>query len=384
MPISKLSSSAELPTPRLVKGSSTWYIEYYVLKSGKEPRRVRKSFNLNRIHNLPERERKAQEILGTLTNRTVMTLAHGMEYALSLKLQSDREYTRITYRSVCGIFMEWAREHHYADERIEDFGRVQAQRFLDYVLIKRKVGNRTHNNYILNLRSLFYELVKRGSVKENPFAKMAKRKEVRKMRVPFNEKDRETVAMAVYDRHPQLYLAIMLICYCGIRVAELRRLRIRDIDLKRGLVTMGGDQTKNKELAFITIPKRVIPVIESYALHKYPEHYFIFGEGKKLQPHPDKACGRNTINARHREILQDLEKSGAIPSRKGLSAYSWKDTGGIALVRAGVDILTLRAHFRHKELRTTQVYLEQLGIVNKDIRNLDVDLMALPGKKKDE
>lgn len=379
MPEKKLPHSSVVREPRLVKGSPWWYIEYRLEMPGKKPKRVRKSFDLNRIHNLEARQCRADEIIAQMTERDLTRLKDSLGFALDIKLKSDREYTRITYRSMAGIFLGWLDSKGWGEMTTGKFTREHAQQFLDYALLKRKVGNRTYNNYILNMRSLFFELVNRGHLKENPFSKLQKRKETQKMRVPFDPVERELVAKAVRKRHPQLYLAILLIGYCAIRLSELRRLRIRDIDLDRGLITMGGDQTKNKERAYVTIPENIIPVIRSYGLDKHPSHFFIFGEGKGLHP-KDVPCGRNTINNRHREILRSIPE---IKGRKGLTTYSWKDTGGIALVRAGVDIMSIKSHFRHKSLRTTQLYLESLGVVNKEIRNLRIDLMALPTSDDD-
>lgn len=73
-----------------------------------------------------------------------------------------------------------------------------------------------------------------------------------------------------------------------------------------------------------------------------------------------------------------MVKKGLIKSRQGYTAYSWKDTGAIAMVRAGLDIVAIQKHLRHKSLATTQVYLQSLGVINREIRDFKGVIFLLP------
>jgi len=309
-----------------------------------------------------------------------------MQVALKFKCQSDREHTRITYTSFVGIFGQWLRERKWDLLPISAFDRPKSKAFLDYVLVDRKdrygksVSNRTYNNYIINMRSLFYELVERHYLKDNPFANHKPRKEEQKLRHPFEQEDSTIIARYVYHQNKPVYLAILLISHCGLRLSELRRLRARDVDLERGLIVLGGDQTKNKERAFITIPTSALPTLRSFQIDKIPASYLIFGLAMK--PHPKECCGRNTISDRFREMLKAMLKAKMLRSIQGYTAYSWKDTGAIAMVKSGLDILAIQKHLRHKSLSTTQRYLQSLGVVNKDVRDFSGVIFQLPEELK--
>jgi integrase len=307
-----------------------------------------------------------------------------LDVALRLKCASDREHTKITYTSFRNIFCEWLTGRGWQHLPVSAMDRAKANAYLDYVLLERRtrdgsaVGSRTYNNYIINMRALFYELVKREYLAENPFANMKPRKEEQKLRQPFQQDDSDRIAAYVYRQNRPIYLAILLISHCGMRISELRRLRARDIDLQRGLIVLGGNQTKNKERAFITIPAVALDSLRAFGLEKTPGNHLVFGIG--LKPHPKMPVGRNTISDRFREMLRAMVKAGLLASAEGYTAYSWKDTGALAMVRAGLDIVAIQRHLRHKSLATTQRYLQSLGVVNREVRDFKGVIFKLPGE----
>jgi len=397
-----LPEFAYLKPPRLLKGWK-WLIEWEEFVPGTRDRiRVRKTFDLNRASFITDPERrkeraefilqeKMKEWADVTRNKEIVVASLGgtnileaLQVALKFKCTSDREHTRITYTSFTNIFSEWLRLQCWHILPISAFDRPKAKLFMDHVLMERKdrygnaVKNRTYNNYLINMRALFYELVERNYLKENPFANHKPRKEEQKLRHPFEQDDSTIIARYVYQHNRPVYLAILLISHCGLRLSELRRLRARDIDLDRGLIVLGGDQTKNKERAFITIPEVVIPTLRKFEINKIPAYHLIFGLG--LQHHPSQCCGRNTISDRFREMLQAMMKAKMLKSIEGYTAYSWKDTGAIAMVKSGMDIIAIQKHLRHKSLSTTQVYLQSLGVVNKDVRDFSGVIFALPGE----
>lgn len=395
-----LSEFAYLKPPRLVKGWK-WLIEWEVFIPGTTNRlRIRKTYDLNRacfITDPEGREARAQFILAEkmkewsdTTRRKEMeksargsiNILEALQIALKFKLHTDREHTRITYSSFTGIFTKWLEEQGWDTLPLSAFDKAKAKQFLDHVLLDRKdrygnsVSNRTYNNYIINMRALFYELVEREYISENPFTGHKPRKEEQKLRHAIDQDDTTKIARYVYQNNRPVYLAILLISHCGLRLSELRRIRSRDIDLDRGLIILAGNQTKNKERAFITIPTAVIPTLRKFELEKIPGQHLVFGLA--LKPHPTTGCGRNTISDRFREMLHAMKKAGMLASIEGYTAYSWKDTGAIAMVKSGLDILAIQKHLRHKDLSTTQRYLQSLGVVNKDVRDFAGVIFRLP------
>lgn len=347
--------------------------------------------HLRKTRNIEREELASHFNLHASKQKSVLQVSLGatnvvdaLDVALRLKCATDREHTKITYTSFRNIFCEWLVERGWQHLPVSAIDKAKANAFMDYVLLERKtryggaVNSRTYNNYIINMRSLFYELVNRQYLGENPFANMKPRREEQKLRQPFEQEDSDRIAAYVYRHNRPVYLAILLISHCGMRISELRRLRARDIDIQRGLIVLGGNQTKNKERAFITIPAVALDSLRAFDLEKIPGNYLLFGLG--LKPHPKTPVGRNTISDRFREMLREMVKAGLLASAEGYTAYSWKDTGALAMVRAGLDIVAIQRHLRHKSLATTQRYLQSLGVVNREIRDFKGVIFKLPGE----
>lgn len=373
---------------RLVKGYR-WYIIFYQTNplTG-EKERFRETFDLNRIKNLHERGRVAKQIIKEINKELPNGYPYVEEYeqkqkstnilialnlAREIKCTTDRKRTIDMVESMCRIFIEFLEIKQWTELDISDFTKRRALDFLDYALLVRKIGPRTYNNYIERMRSMFSELVQREYIEENPFSKLKKRKEVGKTRRAFNDHEKRIVANYIYKNDPWLMLGILLQYHCFIRPIELRRLRFYMFDLETGTIHLSGKETKNKENAIITIPDTLIPYLKEFKFERWPAHWLIFGEG--VRPHSDKACGHNTLNYRQSKIIRKFKKDGRLGDIKGLTFYSWKDTGALELFRRKVNLLEIMRQMRHKDLKTTQMYCRSLYTINYEIKNLDNQLV---------
>jgi integrase len=89
------------------------------------------------------------------------------------------------------------------------------------------------------------------------------------------------------------------------------------------------------------------------------------GNGKKI--------GRNTLGERFREVLNGLGYG------RDYQLYSWKHTGAIACVKAGISLKELQLQLRHHSLDMVDRYLRQLGVA--DLAQLKANF-PLPGAAK--
>ena len=80
--------------------------------------------------------------------------------------------------------------------------------------------------------------------------------------------------------------------------------------------------------------------------------------------------GIHSQNRRHTDILNILIDKGMIEDIEGVSLYSWKDTGAMSLIKAGVNPYEVMRQMRHADLGTTTKYLQSLSTINKEIRDL--------------
>jgi len=168
-----------------------------------------------------------------------------------------------------------------------------------------------------------------------------------------------------------LFLAVSLCYYCALRRSELRQLKIRDIDLNKGVITLDGVDTKNKDVARVTMPQHLVNYLTKIRIKKHPSDYYVFGSD--LQP-DEVQCGVNAFTRKHRHVMHSLQEYKILQDIDGKTFYSWKDTAAADMIAAGFNIITIMKHFRHSDVGTTQRYLESFTDYINDVRNFDVNL----------
>jgi len=239
--------------------------------------------------------------------------------------------------------------------------------YMDNLTLHKKIKPRTFNNYRQFMTSIWNELKNRGYTQDNPWEKVQKLKVTEKSRRMLDDKEAVEILNYTLNHDKMMALAILLLYYCAIRPGEQRQMKVKYIDLQKGLITLPGEITKNKKTETITIPSEVIPLLRYIGIEQWYTNDYIFGEG--LNPHPTIMAGVNTMYERHKAIIKVLQKKKLIGNAHGVSIYSWKDTGAMALIKAGVDPYQIMKHFRHSDLNTTQKYMKSLYDVNEEIRS---------------
>lgn len=384
--------------PRLVKGEREWYILLKYQKNGKMTRR-RPTFQLNRIHDITERERRGQELVKKLDwwhrnrpdiekfdERLVPVVAlevrsarptkydvpilEAINKAEQLKTMSDRKQTNVCYGSICRLFCRFIEGRGWEVLKIGEVVREHAVEYLDHCVIERKVGVRTWNNNLRDIKVIFNLLVDRGYIEKNPFNGIPYKKNPKKRRRAFTREEAKAVINVAMETDRLLFYGILLQYACLIRPEELRRLKFQSINISLGTVYVGENEEKTHREKHCTIPTQ----FQSYFLEKfwrqYPGNWLIFGQGWK--PDPVKACGEREMNRRHRVILQQLEKEGKIKDINGLSWYSWKDTGITDLIE-GVGAEAARGQANHVTEEMTRRYYHA-PTIDERMRDFKSDL----------
>ena len=122
-----------------------------------------------------------------------------------------------------------------------------------------------------------------------------------------------------------LFRAVLLENYCGVRPAELRRLKFKHFDFKLGVIQLNKDVVFKSKPRVATIPKAAIEYFTAQDFISEVTNNFVFGA--RFIPNPKQPVSRNYITSKHREILLDLQSRGLIGDITGLELYSWKNKG---------------------------------------------------------
>lgn len=273
-----------------------------------------------------------------------------------------RKNTYRTYQHSLNAFKEYLKRKNLMEINKHLFTEAHASDFLNYISSQKRGSHNTTRNKHRSTLKMYMGML----VNFNPFGKIKKLKEYREGQLPFKDYMREKIKNYMCEHDPQLYLGAQLQFYCMIRPTELINLRIRDIDFEKWKIRTGRDISKNKKSQYVIIPNQLKEYMEKIELRDYPQHYYLFSIGGKPGT---KKFGDHNLYRRQRDILRKFGYTA------GYSFYSWKHTGNIAAVEAGLNLKDIQIQNRHHDLNTLDVYLQNMGAYERaQIRNGFPDL----------
>jgi integrase len=344
----------------LVKGKR-WYIEYYQQVSPEVKTRKREYGRLTTIKDIKAREAAALRLIEKLASSTdenvrkhrQKQLGDPTQTNLSLlerTLEDNKHLFRIksysSYKSHLKYWRLWI-DKHQAGTPDELVSPAQARAFLAW-LAGRKAKATVRAYY----RTL-HGLCGRANLGNNPFEGIKTAAPDSKSLKPFTDAQ----AKAIYRKaSPTLRMCILLLSSCFIRPGEQRLLDVSDIDLERRLIEMRGEISKNKKTQNVVIPDSIAEQLRAFIGDR-------LGGLLLVNPKTGKLLPKYWLYRSHEKILKELKINGRY------SLYSWKHTGVIKAVQAGINLKDLQNQLRHYSLDMVNEYLKDLGAVDsKDLR----------------
>ena len=257
-----------------------------------------------------------------------------------------------TYRSKLRIFNEWCELEGLDRKHISFVSQQHICDFLRHLVEVNHISRRTVDKYKQILHGFFDYIIKvKQIVLENPVHNIPRMGEVRdEAPHPIPSRERKMLIAYMRKHDPQLMLVCLMEYYCAIRPNELRLLKIRDIDMEHQFIRVPKDISKNRMTESVNIPRQLLKLLQEMELEQYSQDYYLLSQGGNPGP---TSLGKNSLRFRFDRIRNQL---GISPVYK---LYSFKHTGGVELVNAGVDTWELQRHFRHKSIDTTERYIRR-------------------------
>ncbi|XMB85414.1 site-specific integrase [Mycoplasmatota bacterium WC44] len=131
----------------------------------------------------------------------------------------------------------------------------------------------------------------------------------------------------------------------GIRLNELRQLKVKDIDLINNQINLKYTKTNKNRTVFIT--DKTNETINDYLELVEPEDYFIININSRNQ------MSHQGIY----KFLDDIKKKLNLPSKVSLSFHKFRHTYATTCLEQGASLEFLRKTLGHSDLSTTQKYL---------------------------
>jgi integrase len=152
---------------------------------------------------------------------------------------------------------------------------------------------------------------------------------------------------------------------CGLRIGEVTRLRVADIDSRRGvLVVRQGKGRKDRQ---VPLSPQLLAELRDYWRRYRPKDWLFPSRGSSGGPCHITALGRRVTRAVR-----------ALGWHKHVSLHTLRHSYATHLLEAGVDVVTLQHLLGHNDLQTTARYLHVSTLYLQRLPNPLDDLVARP------
>ncbi len=221
--------------------------------------------------------------------------------------------------------------------------------YVEYLRRERKNGDAAVNRTVTILKNFYRAIVSTGHLepRDNPMAHFPKLKRPsRKLPEVLTEQE----APQLLEQPPSDTIiglrdrALLAILYgTGIRVSECSGLNESDVDLDRRTVKVKG---KGGHERVVPLNEMVVKALAAYRAVRGPH-----GSGVMFVSRNGRRMSRNAIYDRVRAHA----KKARLP--KKVSPHRLRHAFATHLVRAGVNLMTLRELLGHRQITSTQIYV---------------------------
>ena len=258
-------------------------------------------------------------------------------------------------------FLKWCHSRYYDVDYLTDVTKPITQEYLDYLLVDKGLQAKTINNTIGRLKNFYNVAIKRDwYTGVNPFNHIEKRK------TTYGEKntaytDQQIKEIITYCKEHDVYLYyfICFIYYALMRPAEIKRLRVENIDMNRRLIRIYSHQSKVKNHDILPIADTLYEVLLKMEIQKYPPEYFVFSNKQR----PGEIQLGRVWTSTHFKVVKEHFNLGP-----NYSIYGFKHTAVCRWYEHNKDLVRVQRMCRHATIDMTSRYLKSLGLLADEFK----------------
>lgn len=286
------------------------------------------------------------------------TVAEAVAMIISLKGTSCKERTISKYNEVASCFTSWLIKSGMEGIRLYQFNRSIAQGYLDYLILTKRYSGKSHNNHLNVLKSIFAAIHGRWEeiLTKHPFKGISQLPEQGGNNLAYTDTERGEIIDYLKEHDRRMYYAVSFLFHGFIRKTELSLLKVGDIDFENKTIRVNAGAAKNRTQESVTITEGLLAVIKEMGLDMAPANFYIFGH--QLQTVAKKISKADIISDRYLK----LKKKMGYVAGDGKTFYAWKHTGVVAYWKVLKDPYAIMRQCRHRDLKTTLIYLKSLGL----------------------
>lgn len=264
------------------------------------------------------------------------------EFVAQLQKQGKSHHTCIAYRK------DIMQMHESIDCELTKVATTQLNTYLQDLHEKNNFSLKTISRKINSLRTFYKYLEQQGLVKKSPAEEVQHPK--------FTPKEQRILTQAEYTAlrevsksNPKLHMLIEVLLQAGLRIGELSRLEILDVNL--------ADPEPHFSIkSFSTIPARKVPLTAKLADHlsRYIEE---FGNGDPHLPLFHTRLGKPMIIRNIRSAVDRAMQNAGIMDA---TVNDLRNTFIVLQLKAGLPVGFVAQISGHRRVNTTQKYLQLL------------------------
>jgi len=377
--------------PKLNKSSKYWYVHYRY-----EGKQFRETNGLNKIEDLRIREVEyhnlCKAILVDLEKgwnpnlpdgvqmQNDMFVIEALRFALEKKKPNIAKKTYFNYDGTIN-FIETASIKLGLDRlKIIDLKRMHVKLIIEKAKAINDWSNKAHNKHLNHFKAVLSELIEFDIIEDNPAFKVKNlRVEDSIAHIPPTDEQMKVIKTELAKNHPNFYNFIKIIYHLGIRPEEILLIKLSNIDMQKGIITLIPENTKGrKKYRVLPINKFLRQDFEKMNFENLPKEYYLFGSFREpgkgnvgkfedFIPAPTH-LNRDTATRRWETIVKKKLEID-------VTMYSMKKYGANKKAQAGISIDAIMGTFGHSKKETTLIYLtDQEKINRKEVMDKSPDI----------
>ncbi len=269
----------------------------------------------------------------------------------TLKLKGYSPKTIKSYMSHVKLFLE------YNNKTIDDMDKEDIKDYLLHLLDDKCNTHTFVNQAVSAIKFLYGQVLMKGNI----ILDIARPKRENKLPEILSDKEvLELLDSVVNLKHK----AILFLTYSsGLRVGEVVRLKINDIDSDRMMIHVV--QGKGRKDRYTVLSEIALKVLREYAREYKPNKWLFHGEDP----------GRHITERTVQRIFENAKEKAGI--HKKVSVHSLRHSFATHLLEGGIDLRFIQELLGHQSSKTTEIYTH---VTQKSIKSIASPLDKLMGK----
>lgn len=263
----------------------------------------------------------------------------------TLKLKGYSRKTIKSYTSHVGLFLK------YCEKSAALVETADINKYLLFLLEEQRASHSYVNQAVNGIKFFYNNVFKKNELAVN----LIRPKNENKLPEVLSQKDVLKVLENVSNiKHKAL---LFLIYSAGLRVGEVVRLKITDIDSNRMLIHIV--QGKGRKDRYTLLSQAALQVIEEYKNKCRPEKWLFPGEDS------DNHLTERSVQ----KVFEKTKDKAGI--QKKVSVHTLRHSFATHLLEGGVDLRYIQELLGHQSSKTTEIYTH---VTEKSIKNIQSPL----------